>query len=85
MTTFTYTSLAEAANQFIYDHHLTPRYVGLSLSNGPYVFIQVDGDGDTADLISESLYWERDELGFTAAHQIVDGIRINVTIYEDIE
>lgn len=85
MTTFTYTSLVEAANQFIYDHHLAPRYVGLSLSSGPYVFIQVDGDGDTADLISESLYWERDELGFTAAHQIVDGIRINVTIYEDIE
>lgn len=85
MTTCTYASLVEASNQFIYDHQLTPRYVGLSLTNGPYVFIQVDGNGDTANLISESLYWERDELGFTAAHQIIDGIRINVTIYEDAD
>lgn len=79
-----YASLVEASNQFIYDHQLTPRYVGLSL-DAPRVFIQVDGSGDTANLISESLYWERDELGFTGAHPIIDGIQFDVLVYEDAE
>ena len=80
--TRTFAALVEVVNQFIHDFNLPePRAANISIANNMIDLI-FDGDGATADLISESLYWETYESGITSARVNYDSTAIAVLVYE---
>lgn len=80
--TRTLTGYIEVIQQFIDDFHLpNPRSVFI-YGEANHVTIMIDGEGNTANLISESLYWETNEIGITTADITFDGTHITAQVYE---
>lgn len=80
--TRTLTGLIETTIQFIDDFQLPePRLVNMYTAEN-MVSILFDGEGASANLISESLYWETSESGITYANVKYDHTDITVHLYE---
>lgn len=80
--TRTLTGYLEVIQQFIHDFQLPdPRSVFI-YGEANHITIMLDGEGNTANLISESLYWETNEIGITTADVTFDGAHITVQVYE---
>lgn len=80
--TRSFTAYAEIVTQFLTDYQLPePRAVFIYNQQNAVSFL-FDGDSETAELISESLYWETNELDITVATINYDGVRITAQVYE---
>ena len=80
--TRSFTGLVETVNQFIDDFHVPEPRAAYLFTEGAAVTLLFDGDGATANLISESLYWETNETGITTATVTFDGVHITAQIYQ---
>lgn len=80
--TRTFTGYAEVVNQFIDDYNLpNPRSVFI-YGEANHITIMLDGEGEAANLVSESLNWETNEIGITTADITFDGTHITAQVYE---
>ncbi|WP_193104653.1 hypothetical protein [Brachybacterium sp. FME24] len=80
--TRTFTGYAEVITQFLTDYQLPEPRAVFIYTEGNAISFLFDGDSETAELISESLYWETNELDITVATVKYDGVHITAQVYE---
>lgn len=80
--TRSFTGYAEVVTQFLTDFNLPEPRTTFIYSQQNMISFLFDGDSETAELISESLYWETNELDITVATVKYDGVDITAQVYE---